>query len=412
MYLAIETGLCSPDMAFISSKLNLLSKVTGLKRFRQKVALSLISGFLMFAGSVLYMSSSYTLGIEDEIYGKLLFVRQHMLPLSPKITRDFVFINTGRDLSLVEDTAAYGNIAVSDREKLTRFLQATRLGGGRPLATVIDLQFYYPYTVSLQTDSLLEQEIKHAHAFIPAIINDSKVSAPLYHADIGLAGYTTYSNNINKFKITGNGPLETLPVKVLKSTSPVKIKKYGPLLFVDGHFSLNAVWINYYLTQKSLAQKNYYNLGEIALDMEANPQKTSFLNNKIVVVGDFDHDVHPTPVGEISGSLILANIYLSLLNHQEYINNLWMVMMFGVFSWLSYYSWFKPLPKINMSLKFMFSKNLEKMVLKYFSYFGVMLLVTVISVFVFHMFVSLLFPALIFTSINYLSQKKYKSHED
>ena len=154
----------------------------------------------------------------------------------------------------------------------------------------------------------------------------------------------------------------------------------------------------------------YYNLGELLLDLEANPNNMSkYFQGKILFIGNFEGDTHATPVGKISGPVMLANIYLSLLNREHVISYGFLIALFIVFSALSYMAWFKKMPEIKLNFNFLFSSYLSKFVKGYVSYFGCMFFLSVICILYFNVQVALFLPSFIFAGIEYFRQKKYRS---
>jgi hypothetical protein len=178
--------------------------------------------------------------------------------------------------------------------------------------------------------------------------------------------------------------------------------------------SLSAIWPTFFLRDTNITSNRnryskYFNIGEIVLDMQANPDNyKEYFKDKIVIVGNFESDIHPTAVGKMSGPVLIANMYLSLLNEQH-LANIWMFLIVWLaFSLLSYVAFFKKMPEIKLNLKFMFSSYLTKFVKSYFSYFGFMFFLSLICLFVFNVQVALFLPAFIFSGIEYWRQKKYK----
>jgi hypothetical protein len=114
-------------------------------------------------------------------------------------------------------------------------------------------------------------------------------------------------------------------------------------------------------------------------------------------------------VGKMAGPVLLANIYLSLLNGQQIISNWLLIVLLLSFSALSYIAMFKKMPELKFNFKFFFSSYLVKFIRGYISYFGSMFFLSVLVLIVFDVHVALFMPSFIFTGIEYLRQKKYKS---
>src|SRR5476651_1550155 len=112
---------------------------------RTQIIVSILSGIIIFIITWFYINSYYTLGIEDDLLSKETLIRYKLMRSKPPKDKELVFISTGKDLNLVDDTAGYGNAAVSDRYKLLKLLQAINKMQAKPKYLLLDLQFYLPY---------------------------------------------------------------------------------------------------------------------------------------------------------------------------------------------------------------------------------------------------------------------------
>ncbi len=160
--------------------------------------------------------------------------------------------------------------------------------------------------------------------------------------------------------------------------------------------------------KKKKNSSQYYTIGEILLDLGANPENASqFFENKVVLIGNFGEDIHSTPVGKMSGPVILANIYLSLLNQQHIVSLALVLMLFIAFSILSYVAWFGKMPVVRLN-EDVFPTFVAKFVRKYVTYFGCMFFLSLLSLFCFQIQVPLFIPALLFAEI----EMRHKTKEN
>jgi hypothetical protein len=239
---------------------------------------------------------------------------------------------------------------------------------------------------------------------------------PLYEAAYAYSDYQTFGSGFNKFRIVKNGYFSSIPVKLQECIDSVVYKRHFLYSTFNDSLCLSAIWPTLYLRNDQLQNNalvqfaQYYNLGELLLDLEANPDNMSkYFQGKILFIGNFEGDTHATPVGKISGPVMLANIYLSLLNREHVISYGFLIALFIVFSSLSYVAWFKKMPEIKLNFNFLFSSYLSKFVKGYVSYFGCMFFLSVICILYFNVQVALFLPSFIFAGIEYFRQKKYRS---
>lgn len=401
----------------------------------KKIILSLLSGLVIMIITWKYQNYDYSLSLEDGFIKKMFMLKDNIYATPSKAKADFVFINTGKDLALVEDTIDYGNVAVSDREKIYRFVAHLDSLQEKPVFSVIDIQFYFPYTKEPVIDSLLEAALaRNDRTLIPIIkIPRGDYKAPLYDVRYAYSNYRTFGSSFNKFRVMNQEKIPSIPRTLHEVINNAVYKDHILFPTCNGRLCLSALWPNYYLRNSDIGGLNYkrdmlainedpsgrpkgnvttqyYNIGEILFDLDGDKEKyRDFFRDKIVFVGNFEEDIHVTPVGKMAGPVLLANIYLSLLNGQHIVSPWLIVIVLLAFSTLSYVAWFRKMPEIKFNFKFLFSSFLEKFIRGYISYFGCMFFLSILLLWLFNVQVALFLPSLIFTGIEYVRQKKWKT---
>jgi hypothetical protein len=401
-----------------------------------KITVSALCGIVILLITWVYLNSYYTLGVEDSLFDHETLIKHTFLKIKPEKTKPFVFISTGKDLSLVDDTAGIGNLVVSDRYKLFKLMQALNQSKNKPEFVLLDLQFYYPfnYTVndSIQNiikenhlvgfladksiDDSLQAEIQKNHnSAVSVLLDNNKIDTPIYKKiNYGIADYITYGGSINKFRIYYHD-LHSISIAALmheKMDGAVYSGgKYGTIC--NHRLCFNTIWPSYYYNPESIRSDStfqQYHIGELLSLPNAAQTIQSICAGKVVVIGNFEDDVHSTSTGELPGTIILIDIYLSLLNGTQYVSWVWLGFLLLTFSVMSYTAIYGKLPKINLKLS-IFTNMLYSYFSKYFSYLGVLLLLSLISVLIFGVNISLFLPAFIFSSIDFIRQKKYRPKE-
>jgi hypothetical protein len=400
----------------------------------RKILLSVLCGVVILIITWIYQNYDFSFKVEDGFLKKVFLVKDKIYSPAPKYKADFVFINTGKDLALVEDTTDYGNVAVSDREKIFHFINHINTLNQKPAFTVIDIQFYYPYTVNPRIDTLLETKLRMNESVMIPIIKDEndQYKKPLYSVRYAYSHYRTFGTNFNKFRILNHEAIPSIPIALHEEVNNSVYRDHFFYATCNGRLCLSSIWPSYYLKNADIKgvraqtdlqsigkneianpkpgkiEAEYYNVGEILLDLEANPDNyKDFFRNKIVIIGNFEGDMHSTPLGKMSGPVLLANIYLSLLNEQHIISIGFIILVLVAFSALSYVALFKKMPELKLNFKFFFSSFIVKFIRGYISYFGCMFLLSVIALIAFNVQVALFLPSFIFTGIEYVRQKKY-----
>jgi len=382
----------------------------------KKILFSLFLGLIILTITWFYQNYDYSLLVEDGFFKKMAFWKYKVVDVRPERYKEFVFINTSKDPAIVTDTFEYGNVVVSDREMISKLVTGINSLPGKPVFTALDIQFYYPYTPNPSIDSVMQVELdKNPNIVIPVVKNEyGNYFFPIYKGLYGYSDYRTFGAAFNKFRLQKSETIPSIPVLLHQRIDGAVYEDHFFYTKCNGRLSLSAIWPTYFLRDTNvIANRNkygkYFNIGEIILDMEANPDNyQNYFKDKIVIVGNFESDVHPTAVGKMSGPILLANMYLTLLNNQHLFSILMFSILWLSFSFLSYIAFYKKMPEIKLNLKFMFSSYLTKFVKSYVSYFGTMFFLSTIFLFVFNVQVALFLPALIFSGIEYWRQKKNK----
>lgn len=384
----------------------------------KKIFLSVISGFVILLVTWLYQNYDFSFSVEDKFFKKVFLWKTRISPEKLPETANIVFINTGQDLALVEDTAEYGNLFVTDRRKVAELLHYINSSTAKPLITVLDLQFYYPFTADPKVDSVMASELKkNDRILIPVVKNGSgKDVNPLYEARYGDSYYETYNAAFNKFRILHGGRTKSIPVTMDEMVNGAKYR--GNFLFARRNDSLclSAIWPNYFISNEDVINNakpdrfQFYNLGEVLIDLQATPSNYSaYFKDKILMIGNFQGDIHSTPVGKMSGPVLLANIFLSLVNKQHIVSAGLLTILLLAFSTLSYLAWYSRMPELKLNFNFIFSSYLTKFIRKYVSYFGSMFIISLVAIFFFNVQIALFLPSFIFAGIGYFMQKKSAS---
>ena len=382
---------------------------------KKKILLSASIGLLILLATWFYQRSYFSFNVEDGFFKKFAYWKYSVFGADPRVKADFLFVNTGKDLSLVEDTTEYGNVAISNREKIYELLKAINEHRNIVRYTVLDIQFYFPYSINYTIDSLLQQEInKNDHILIPIVKSPSgNYLKPLFTSQYAFSGYTTYGMGFNKFQIWDHSDVHSIPVILHEKLNNAVYKDRFINTTCNGQLCFTAIWPSFYLTDKEVKENissltQSYNLGELLILLEASPKDfEKVFKNRIIIIGNFADDNHFTPVGVMSGSVLLANIYLSLLNNEHLVSYLFLFILWVSFSILTYMAWYNKMPEFKFRFNFIFSPDLIKFISGYISYFGSMFFLSLIALFFFNMHVALFLPSFIFAGIEYFRQRKY-----
>src|SRR5438105_12156940 len=104
----------------------------------KKILLSVLCGLTILIITWVYQNYDFSFNVEDGFFKKFFLWKNRFGASDPSEKASFVFINTGKDLALVDDSVEYGNVTVSDREKIYRFIHAINGINNKPVFTVLD----------------------------------------------------------------------------------------------------------------------------------------------------------------------------------------------------------------------------------------------------------------------------------
>jgi hypothetical protein len=280
---------------------------------------STVHALLLTAITFYWMNVSWELGDEilvarvNEILKELIFEQKDSV--TRQVQSDLLLVNTSYDKMLIafEDDYAMGTRAVTDRKKLTSFLNM--LAAAQPRLVVVDLLFDYPSP----DDSLLEVQLQRMPNVVLATrqtpdgrwVNpfDSVASAPAF--------YSTFSGTFLKYPVAASDSIKFLPARMWEMMHERHISTTAGFARTGGEWWLNApiIDISFRRTQVLNNELLMWNLGDMFNYSDAFPiqKMQAVARNKIVIVGDFfEYDEHQTLLGREPGPLLLANAYLTL----------------------------------------------------------------------------------------------------
>jgi hypothetical protein len=287
----------------------------------------------------------------------------------------------------VKDDYGADNV-ITDREKLAAFFQLLN-NHNKHRFLLADLLFDLP----ADNDSLLEKVLPRLQKVIfPRHQGDSGFLPSVFQVPSAIADYNTSNKKFSKFRLMYDDSLKTLPVAIHEALDGVTYQVKRGSVYCNGKYNMKSIPPRYFIRPFQLQttkQYPYFNLGDLLLLANDPTFYDQFLDDRFIVLGNFDTDVHVTPIGKMPGVLILLNTYLSLLDGRAHPSIGWFVTIFVIFFIINLYVFFgkKPEPKKldHKSWWQLFIYNLLNGILANFvSIAGLCLLITVLSDFIFH----------------------------
>ncbi|RZL44724.1 MAG: CHASE2 domain-containing protein [Pedobacter sp.] len=322
-----------------------------------KWLISFLHSFILIAFTAIWMNTGFTYGDEQLLIKWSSILKRLVFNIDvdpPK--KDFIFINLAYEKALIPREDGLGNEVITDREKLAIIFNIIKKHQKEIKFTISD--------VFLQgksdQDSLLQASVNGIKNIIfpTHLANNGNIEKLDLNVPHAIADYEMASSGFMKFKLYQSDSLPTVPVFLYEKLNKHQITKSNALYFDNGKPSLNSLIIDYQIRAHELFEQKEYpvvTLSEILM-LPEDIIFNEFLKNRIVVIGDFNTDVHETVYGPTPGTLILLNIYLTLKNGQHIISIWWLIFLlasYTIFSRLMLFpppdedennpSWFGPL---------------------------------------------------------------------
>lgn len=387
---------------------------------KKRLAAVTIHALLLVIATILMQYFPLTRPDEKDFLKWAALWRHDLLGSDKKPLLDsVVFIDVSYDLSLIPDTTVKTDSvapfrgpvqAITDRAKLGYIFQMLGKHPGEYKYVICDLSFEDP----APGDSTFKSGLEKMHPFITtAETNDAgKLIKPVFKVDYGGVNYTPLKQStFYKMPVFYDGGLKSLPVKVYENVSGNKFTTWHGLTLLDGRLSFNYVLPELYYRQQDLVRSdavkkaNTYYLDDL---LPLGEDGFSLLKGKYIIIGNFSDDLHTTYMGKLPGCVILWNVLLTLLNHEQTISIGWLLLLFIIY-WLTSFTMFFDTSahktKVKEKIRDIRLPYLQKMAAKYISYLGLLIVINLLALLFFGTFISLFYMATYLTLVDVVIEK-------
>ncbi len=303
---------------------------------RKKWTISFAHAFLLMAFSTLWLNSSFTYGDEKLLVQWSSIFKRVVLKMDeepPK--KDYLFINLAYDKALIPREEGTGKDIITDRQLLADFFQVLKKHQDSIKYTVCDVLL----KGSSDADSALQASVRGLKKIVfPAQLSDSGTAEELaIQVPSAIADYEMVNGGFLKFKLFQNKTVPTLPVYMYQQISGKELKQQFGWYFQGYKPVMNSLIIDYQIRTHELMDEAEYpviNLSELML-LPEEVIANDFLKHRFIIMGDFNNDTHETIYGSTPGTLILLNVYLSLMDGQHLISFWWWIFLLVGFTFFS-----------------------------------------------------------------------------
>jgi hypothetical protein len=367
---------------------------------RNKWFISFLHAFVLLILSLIWLHTPFTYGDEKFLIKWTSVVKRLVLQMDDDLPKDnFIFINLAYEKALIPLEDNLGNEVITDRAALAKFFKILQKHPNLAKFTICDVFLQG----KSQYDSLLSRNVKGINNIVFPTHPDSnnkpeKLEIPVPCA---MANYKSADEEFVKFTFLLEDQYKTIPVFMYEKLQNRKFSHNWGLYWDNGNPCLNSVIIDYKIRTDEVFQNGKYpvvNLSELMLMPEELIVK-EFLKDRIIIMGDFVQDRHKTSFGIMPGSLILLNVYLSLIDGSHLISLGWLLFMiaaFSIYSRIIIFKWEQPS-----------EKNSSKWFLNLLQSATLLSIISICSYFLFNIGIQVLFLT-IYTGILLFIKKLWK----
>lgn len=313
---------------------------TNVKRLTLAVLLSIV----VILTSYFVGNTSYPMAGEKAALVKLNNWKSYLNLTHDSVPDDVLLLNVSYDKTMTpyqEEGLELGQIPITDRRKLLDFLTKARQADNYKY---IMMDVILERGIETEFDSALFHTIASMPRIVIPVHSDAPLQDSILYAKAANADYniTHDETNFTRFQFMNDG-VPSMPLKMYEAQTGNTIEKHGPFYTCDGHLCSSAITLKLpikisgtYLEKGEAAtnmrERSYLYLGADVLSVDSIVPVAEQIRDKIVVIGDFNNDVHRTYLGFQPGSVICLNAYYALQRGEHRVNYLFTLFLFFVYT--------------------------------------------------------------------------------
>ncbi len=313
---------------------------TNVKRLTLAVLLSIV----VILTSYFVGNTSYPMAGEKAALVKLNNWKSYLNLTHDSVPDDVLLLNVSYDKTMTpyqEEGLELGQIPITDRRKLLDFLTKARQADNYKY---IMMDVILERGIETESDSALFHTIASMPRIVIPVHSDAPLQDSILYAKAANADYniTHDETNFTRFQFLNDG-VPSMPLKMYEAQTGNTIEKHGPFYTCDGHLCSSAITLKLpikisgtYLEKgegaTNMRERSYLYLGADVLSVDSIVPVAEQIRDKIVVIGDFNNDVHRTYLGFQPGSVICLNAYYALQRGEHRVNYLFTLFLFFVYT--------------------------------------------------------------------------------
>lgn len=318
-----------------------LNNIIGNRRWQ--ILISVCVSLAVILVSYHVGNTSYPMAGEKAALVKLNKWKTELGLSRDSVPSDVLLVNVAYDKALtdyVEQGMVMGQQTITDRRKLLEFLTKAREAD---CYKYIMMDVILEQGIETEHDSALFHLIASMPRMVIPVHSDAPLQDSMLYAKAANADYniTNDETNFARFQFM-HQDVPSMPLRMYEEMQRKTIRRHGMFYTSDGHLCSNAITLKLpvritgaYMekgdTVTNIAERSYLYLGADILALDSILPVAEQIRDKIVVIGDFNHDVHRTYLGFQPGSVICLNAYYALLRGEHRVSYPFTIFLFFLY---------------------------------------------------------------------------------
>ena len=351
-----------------------------------------IYSFLLFISTFLWMALPYNTGPDMAIQKRVGAIKMLLPDRQKPAPGEVLFIDVSKSKYLVPlNMDSTENDVVTNRKYLTQLF--TLLAANKNQIKYIFCDVYFD--ISTPDDSALIQSVwglEDKFLSIDAYGKD-RLSKNILGVRSATASVYLQKNAVYKIPYFGSYGDTLASFKMYTDLDRGKVRKNFLFTWFSGKgIAFNSQINDYPLCKSDFTNGDYVKigLGELVSILELSPEVfEQYLQNRYLLIGDFENDIHKTYLNMQPGTLILFNAYLFLHSNYQILSVWYLIILYIFLHWIIWLQTGKRSRHLKLTLKikyfepFVFPVNILSVsfLLILFTYFSSLLFNVNISIF-------------------------------
>ena len=307
-----------------------------IKKFFNKYKLYIYS-FTLFVSTFLWMALPYNSGPDIAIQKWVGAIRMFIPDKHKPAPDEVIFIDVSKSRYLVplnEDSTE--NDVIVNRKYLTELFDLLAKNKNQVKYILCDVNFDIP----TPDDSAFIQSVsglKDKFLSIDAYTNDSLIKN-VVGVRSATASVYLQEDAVYKIPFFGSYGDSLVPFKMYMDLDKGNVRRNFLFTWFSGKgIAFNSQINDYPLRGSDFTDGNYVKigLGELVSVMKLSPEIfTQYLQNRYILIGDFENDVHSTYLNTQPGTLILFNAYWHLHLNRQLLSVWYLIILYIFIHWI------------------------------------------------------------------------------